>query len=284
MAQREREHLKWVKAADSAAAVGDYEAAATYLRRVADHLWLIGEQDGFKVFAGKACACYLKAAEAFWTVNERMKASSLYRSVVNYLREVGNTSAAEGYDSLVQKYYSALVEADFVDFKGQAQDLKHVGDYFRARDNYVDAGKCYGRAAEIAVKEGKTMLAGGLYRDAGDCYRRIEWYERAVEAYEKAADNYFQGEGYYEAAWYYNVCGFMVVSVRKLDKASTLAGKAQEACVKGNIGIFISDLSLICKSLSEGRILEAREQWSKIRRKFRETYVNLVESSFKALT
>lgn len=276
-------YLEWVKSADGALERGDYEIAAQHFRRVAGYFCLVEHMDEFKAFARRAGKCYLEAARRLWDADNRLKASFLYRTAANCFREAGDDASATSCKMKVRGYYEGLTNRDFADFRGEAQDLKRVGDYFRVGADQESAGKCYLEAADRAVKEGKLMLAGGLYRDAGDCCLNLKNLKGAAEAYEISADSYFGGRKYFEAAWHYILAGFLVASMRRFEKTQELAGKANNACLEGRISVLLNELSRICAQLGKQEIHAAEKQWNRIRKKFKESYVSLIDSCFKAL-
>ena len=276
-------YLAWVKSADSALERGDYEIAAQHFRRVAGYFCLVGDMGEFKAFARRAGECYLEAARRLWDAENPLKASSLYKTAANCLREAGDEASATTCEIRVRGYYKGLVNRGFADFRGEAQDLKRVGDYFNLEGDHEAAGKCYLEAADRAVNEEKLTLAGGLYRDAGDCYRRSENPREAAEAYEMAADSYLGGRKYFEAAWHYNLAGLLAASMRGFEKAQELAGKANDACWEGRIPVLLNELSRICAQLGKQEIHDAEKRWERIRKKFKESYVSLIDSCFRAL-
>ena len=71
--------------------------------------------------------------------------------------------------------------------------------------------------------------------------------------------------------------------MRKFEKTQELAGKANNACLEGRISVLLNELSRICAKLGKQEIRDAEEQWRRIKRKFKGSYVSLIDSCFKAL-
>jgi len=281
--RRNREYLSWIRVAEEALKEGDYGVAAHYFRRVANYFWLIRDKGEFEAFARRACECHLRAAEGMWNRGDHLRASSFYGMAAGGFREIGDKTKAESCDQRVSECYETIVREGFSSFLGGVKDLRRMGDHFEAEGKQERAAKCYREAAERAIKEGKLAVAAGLYRDAGECHRLLNDPEGAAKAYEKAADSYFKGERYFEAAWHYNLAGFLLISMRRFNEAQKLAGSAEIACLEGRVTVLLNHLTRVCEGLSKGNTLEAQEEWGKIRRKFKVEYATLVDNCFKAL-
>jgi len=280
---RNKEYLSWIRVAEEALKEGDYGVAAQYFRRAANYFWLIRDKEEFEAFARRACECHLRAAESMWNRGDHLGASSFYGMAAGGFREIGDKAKAEDCDQRVGECYEAIVREGFSSFPGGVKDLRRMGDHFEAEGDQERAAKCYREAAERATKEGKMAVAAGLYRDAGECHRLLNDPEGAAKAYEKAADSYFEGERHFEAAWHYNLAGFLLISMLKFDEARKLAGRAEIACLEGDVTVLLNHLTRVCEHLSKGKTLEAREEWGKIKRKFKAGYATLVDGCFKAL-
>jgi len=281
--RRNKEYLSWIKVAEEALKEGDYGVAAQYFRRVANYFWLLKDQGEFEAFARRACECHLGAAESMWNRGDHLGASSFYGMAAGAFREIGDKTKAEKCDQRVSECYETIVREGLSSFSGGAKDLKRMGDYFEAEGYQERAGKCYREAAERATKEGKLAVAAGLYRDMGECHRLLKDSEGAAKAYEKASENYFKEKRYYEAAWHYNLAGFLLISMRRFNEARKLAGRAEIACLEGRVTVLLNHLTRVCENLSKGNTSEAQEEWEKIRRKFKAEYATLVDNCFKAL-
>jgi len=281
--RRNKEYLAWIRVAEEALKEGDYGVAAHYFRRVANYFWLIRDDREFEAFARRACDCHLRAAEGMWSKGNYLGASSFYGIAAEGFREIGDETKAEKCDQRVSECYETIVREGFSSFSGGVKDLRRMGDHFEAEGNQERAARCYMEAAERAAKEGKLAVAAGLYRDAGECQRLLKDLEGAAKAYEEAAENYFKGERYFEAAWHYNLAGFLLISMRRLNEAYKLAVRAEIACLEGRVTVLLNHLTRVCGNLSKGNALEAQEEWGKIRRKFKAEYATLVDGCFKAL-
>ena len=162
--------------------------------------------------------------------------------------------------------------------------LKLAGDFFFASGDLKKAAVIYGDAAEKSFRDGKLLLAGNLYRNAGDCSWRMGEIEDAANLHLKAADAYLWCQEYFEAAWSYCKAGFLFLYLGKRKEASDCAEKAEFSCLKGEIGIFLKDLSHVCRLLSKGHISEAMGLWNKVKLKLRKEYIQFIETLFSTST
>lgn len=105
--------------------------------------------------------------------------------------------------------------------------------------------------------------------------------EFASKSYLMAAEIYFRCQEYFEAAWHYCEAGFMLLCLKRHEEALEASEKAELACYKGQIEVFLRDLSQVCKLLSRGSVDDAEKIWGGLKAKFRKEYVQLVELSFK---
>ena len=258
---------------------GRDEEAALLLWKVGAHFGMLGDEEKFKELNGEAGRCYLRAAERLWENGKGLEASLLYIKAAKCFKNSGDEGLAQNCDRRVREYYSTL-EGDLAVFTGTSRDLKLIGDYFRARGSLRDAGRCYHLAAERAEEEGRQILSGGFYRDAGDCFWHLGDPLRAAQHYEAAAERYSEASRYFEAAWHYNIAGFLFIIAEEPERALSAARKANVAYLRGEIPTLFNSLSKICEFLAMEKFLEAEEEWLKVKRKFKRTYVDLIDSCF----
>jgi len=276
-----KDYSKWIKMAEEAIKKSDYKNAARLLRYVSVYFGLINDQSNQKKFIMKAGDCYFQAAKNSENARNPLKTILLYVKAAKCFREGGNIDLAQTCDLLIRKHHVAVKE-DY-NFYGSISDLKNVGDYFQEVGDDEIAAKYYYKAAEDADKQGKMALSGSLYVNVGDRYRALGDFKRAAENYERAADRYFKSQRYFEAARYYCESGFLYVNAGSFKEASFMADKADNACAKGQIDILLGDLIAICRLLSKGKLQRAMEYWNKIRRKFKRSYAELIDSCFQAV-
>lgn len=258
---------------------GDYENAARFFRYLMVHFRMAKDNPNYRKFAIKAGECYMRAAEK---VNSSAKAVMLYHRAVEAFQEAGSTEMIHLCSSKMWESYAAMRGSKFGEDSESLHAFKIAGDYFMDSGDFKKAAIIYQDIAEKALKSGRLLLAGGLYRDVGVCHQRMDDLNKAVDFYVRAADLYFKCQEYFEAAWNYCRAGFLLIRLRRLKEASDIAERAELACHEGQMEIFLRDLSYICKLLSQGLVYEAEENWKRIKWKFNRKYIQLVEDSFQA--
>ncbi len=258
---------------------GRDEEAALLLWKVGAHFRMLGEEEKFKELNEEAGRCYLRAAEKLWENGKKLEASLLYIKAARCFKNSGDEGLVQECDRRVREYYSTL-KGDPTLFTGTSRDLKLIGDYFRAGGSLRDAGRCYYLAAEKAEEEGKPVLSGGFHRDAGDCLWHLGDPLRAAQHYEAAAERYSEASRYFEAVWHYNIAGFLFIIAEEAERALSMARRANVAYLRGEMPTLFNSLSKVCEFLAVGRLVEAEEEWLKVRGKFKRTYVDLVDSCF----
>lgn len=269
-----------IDAAESSLKKGDYENAAVLFQYLTAFFKAFKAEDHKRLFAERAGESYKRAAEKF---RGSARAIMLCVKAAEAFHESGKMDMAEACESKAWEYYNMIEDGEFKKGGESIRALKIFGDYLLNNNNVEKAVTLYEDAAEKALKCGKYLLAGGLYKDAGDCYQRMGDLEKAVHASLKAADIYFHCKEYFEAAWNYCKASLTSIRLNKMKEALQAAEKAEIACERGEIEIFLRDLSHICKLLSQGLLDEAEENWNRIKMKFNRRYVQLIESSFQAL-
>ncbi|MBS7634835.1 hypothetical protein KEJ34_04990 [Candidatus Bathyarchaeota archaeon] len=268
-----------IKLAENALRIGNYEDASRFFRYLMIHFGAINDEPNKRVFAIKTGECCMLAAE---------KARGSPRAIILSVRaaeafqEGGDHEMARLCSSKIWEHYAAINEGEPRRDSELIHALKVFGDYLVSSGDMEKAAIIYSHAAKNASESGRTLLAGGLCRDAGDCYRKIGNLEYAVDYYTKAADAYLRCREYFEAAWSYCKVSLTFICLGKMRDALQAAEKAESACYWGEIGIFLKDLSRICKLLGQGSLSEAEESWNKIKAKFSGEYARLVEFSFQA--
>jgi len=275
-------YLEWLKLAEESVEKGDYETAANHVRRVAHYFMLNKDTTRFKEFTKKTGDYYLCAAEKLRDSGQHLKTVLPYIKAAQCYRENGDYASAENCGLAIRRFYTSSAKDDLIVLQGSTHALKYLGDYFRGEDELEKARECYEAAARKAVEGGKTMLAGGFYRDAGDCSSLLNDVSRAADEYALAADNYAKAEKYFEASWHYNLSGFLLISLKRFEEALFLAKKAKSASsAMGSTFVLFDRLSKVCELLGEKDYLAAEEEWQTIRRKFKKSYADLVDSCFK---
>jgi tetratricopeptide (TPR) repeat protein len=268
-----------IKFAEDALRIGNYEDAARFFQYLMTYFGAINDESNKRIFAIKTGECCMQAAE---------KARGSPRAIILSVRaaeafqEGGDFEMARLCSSKIWEYYIAINEEESRKDSESIHALKVFGDHLASNGELEKAANIYSHAAENASKGGRTLLAGGLCRDAGDCYRKIGNLKYAADYYTKAADAYLQCREYFEASLNYCKVSLIFICLGRMREALHAAEKAESACYWGEIGIFLKDLSRICKLLSQGSLSEAEENWNKIKAKFSGEYARLVESSFQA--
>jgi len=267
--------------AERALKVGDYESAARFFHYLAVYYGMANDEANWRKFSMKSGECYMLAAER---ISDLAKAITLCLKAVRLFRDVGDAGRADLCGLKAWEYYVALSYRSDVEWDIEGvHALKLLGDFLADNGDLEKAALIYWDAAEKALDMGKSHLAGGLYRDAGDSYRRVGRMEPAIKSYLRAAETYFECQEYFESAWRYCEAGFMLICLNRLKEALEASEKAELACYRGQIEIFLKDLSRICKLLSQGSVNEARRIWDKIKLKMRGEYIRLIENSFKTI-
>jgi len=277
-----RAHLEWMRLAEEAIRKSDYEGAARSLRYVSVYFGLVDDSPKRREFARKAGECYLQAAKVFENKKDLPKAVLLCTKATGCFRESGSEELASACDALIRKHHASIVEEGGNSYE-TISDLKSVGDYFTRKGDSENAVSCYRMAAEKAYERGKVALSAGLYVDLGGRYRALGNLEMAAENYGDAAGRYFECERYFEAARYYCESGLLFIQVHDLDKAHSMAERSETACVEGRIEFVWNYLSRVCLLLSERDPQGAMEIWSRIRRKFKRSNIELVDSCFSVV-
>ncbi|MEM1581218.1 MAG: tetratricopeptide repeat protein [Candidatus Bathyarchaeia archaeon] len=258
----------------------DYESAARYFRHLAVHFGIINNESNKRRFSIKAGECYMQAAEGF---GKSTKAIMLYFRATEAFKEGGDLEMARFCGLKMWEQYLALRENVSRLNSEDIHAFKVAGDHFVSNGNPEKAALIYQDAAERALKNGKLLLAGGLFKDAGNCNQKLGNHEDASSLYIKAADAFFQCQEYFEAAWSYCEAGFLLIRLGRFEEALELTKRAEESCYKGRIEIFLKDLIRICKLLSQGHLEDAVENWRRIKAKLSKEYIQLIESSFQSI-
>ena len=279
---RDEAYLRWLALAEEAAKRGDYEEAARFYRYVAVHFGLLNDSENLKKFTLKAGECCFNAAETLLNNNKHIEALLFLIKASNYFREGSDEHRAEKCDMIIERSYDSLSKNEMTDLCGDPQDLKRIGDYFANRD-LEKAIECYEAAAEKAFKIGKLHLSGGIYGILGDCYKALKRYRDAAERHARSAEMYYERHKFFEAAWHYCISGFCFILAGDTEAALATALKAESICREDNINIILNDLAYICRLLSEGHIYKAERRWSRIRRKFKRSYAEIIDSSFDTM-
>lgn len=259
---------------------GDYESAARFFHYLVAHYSIMNDKLCRRRFAIRAGECYMLAAEK---TDDLAKAIALCLRAAEILKDCEDAEMAHSCGLKAWEYYIELINRE--DFRWNCEGihaLKLLGDFLTDEGDMERAAKVYWDAAEKALRSGKTYLASGLYRDAGDRYMKMGNIESASKSYLMAAEAYFKCQEYFEAAWHYCEAGFMLLCLRRHEEALEVSEKAELACYRGQIEVFLKDLSQVCKLLSMGFVNDARRIWDGLKAKFRKEYTQLVELSFKA--
>ncbi len=281
MSQKQNDKItELLERVEEAVQQSKYEDAARFLRRIAAYSGLSRDMNKFRIFMAKAGDLYRKAAEDLWKKGRKLKAALLFIEATKCYNTSGSYDKASACEEMIYQYYFSMRRIKICSFEGSAQDLKHIGDFLRSKGDLETAEDCYCWAAEKAAKEGKFALSGGLYRDAGDCSWHLGNTGRTAEEYSKAAEKYIIAKEYFEAAWHYNISGFLFILDGKFKEASEMARKAGAACLEGKIPVILDRMSRLCGYLSKGYIYDAEREWSNLRRKMKANYVQLIERCF----
>ncbi len=268
-----------IDAAEKSFKRGDYENAALLFQYLTAFFRAFKLGDHRRLFAEKAGESYRRAAEKF---KGSARAIILCVRAAEAFHESGKIEMAKACELKAWEYYHMVEDEEFRKGGESIRALKIFGDYLLNNNNFEKAIALYEDAAEKALKYGRHLLAGGLYKDAGDCYQKIGNLEKAAHTNLKAADIYFHCREYFEAAWNYCKASLTFIRLNRMEEALQAAEKAEIACERGEIEIFLRDLSRICRLLSQGLLNEAEENWNRIKMKFNRRYIWLIESSFRA--
>lgn len=282
LGDRSGEHLKLLRQAEEAANREDYEEAARFYRYVAVHFGLLKESESMKAFMIKTGECYLNAARRLWDKNRPVHALLSFINASRCFKEGRDEERARKSDLTVECYYGRIRKDGTLRLHGDANDLKRIGDYFVNRD-LNKAIECYEAAAERAFALGKLHLSGSLYATLGECYMAIGRHGEAAERYARSGDMYLKCRELFEAAWRYCISSFNFILAGDTRKALSAALKAEFVCREEGINVFLNDLASVCRLLSEGFPDEALRKWRKIRRKFKESYVKIIDSCFQLI-
>ncbi len=276
-------HLEWIRNAEKADREGDHESAARLFLHVSTYYGIAKDEPNRKKFAVKSGESLLNAGEACLAQKDVSKAIVLFIKAVGSFRDGGDDELAELNKSKVSECYEKLRTGDSLKSHGNLWGMKAVGAYFAERNELETAVEVFQLLAERARAEERHVLAAGLYRDVGDCHRSMENREAAAKSYGAAADMFLLCDNFFEAARHYCESSFQFVLARELQEASVMAAKAGFACDAGKIDVILNDLSEVCRLLSQESLGEAEACWNKIRRKFKKSYADMVESCFKAV-
>lgn len=271
--------LETINAAEKLFKKGDYENAALLFQYLTVFFGAAKAEGQKRIFAGKTGESYRRAAEK---IRGSARAIMLCIRAAEAFRESGNIEMAKACELKAWEYYSMVEDEEFSKGGENIQALKIFGDHLLENNNFKGAVLLYEKAAEKALKYGRLLLAGRLYEDAVECYREMGNLGQAALVSIKAADIYLNCREYFEAAWNYCKAGFIFIQLNRMKEAMEAAEKAEVACERGEIKIFLRDLSRICRLLSQGLLNEAEENWGKIRGKFNRRYIQLIESSFQS--
>ena len=259
----------------------DYETAARFYRYVTVHFGLLNDSENLKKFSIKTGECYFNAGENLWDENPVM-ALQFYIKASDCFKEGQDKQRANECDSIIESLYDSISRDGTIELCKDAYGLKRIGDYFVNHD-LGKAIECYETAAEKAFEDGKLNLSRSLYGILGECYVTLKRYEDAAENYARSARMYYECQGFFESAWRYCLSGFYFILAGKMDKASFMASKAESVCRKDQIDVILNHLVLICKFLSEGSVNKAKSIWVRIRGKFKESYVRIIDSCFRSV-
>ena len=163
--------------------------------------------------------------------------------------------------------------------------------------NYRRAHFEWMRLAEEAVRNSDYEVAARSLRYVSvyfglvdDSSKRREFAKKAGECFLQAAREFENRKDLpkavllcIKAARYYCESGFLFIRVYDLDKAHSMAGRAGTACVKGQIDVILNDHTLLCLLLSKGDLQMAADLWSRIRREFRRSIVESIDSCFEVV-
>jgi len=276
-------HLEWIRSAEKAVKEGNYESAARLFLHASTYYGIVNDEPNRKKFAIKSGESLLSAGEACLAQKDVPKAVVLFIKAVGYFRDGGDDELADQHRSKISECYAKLKTNESLKAHNDIRDLKVIGDYFAGRNDLENAIEIFQLTADRAREEGKHVLAAGLFRDVGDCYRVLKDLGFAAKSYGAAADMFLLCDNFFEAARHYCESSFHFILAGELQEASVMAAKAGFACDVGQIDVILNDLSEVCRLLSQKSLDEAEERWNKIRKKFKKSYVDMVDSCFKAL-
>ncbi|MEM2887927.1 MAG: hypothetical protein QXR42_00405 [Candidatus Bathyarchaeia archaeon] len=281
---RFNEHLEWIREAENAIEKGNFESAARFFRYVSTYYGMVNDEPNRKKFAVKTGESYLSAGEACLAQNELFKATTFYVKASSFFNEGGDEEKKKVCELKILQCQKNLTREGMETDIDDIRELKAIGDYFADKGELASSLAFYQTAADKARKQEKTALAAGLYRNIGDCFKALKDFEAAAERYATAGDLFLLCGNYFEAARHFCESGFFFIRVGKHQKASIVAAKASLACNTEGIDVILDDLSEVCKLLSQKSLDEAKERWSKIRIKFKRSYIELVDSCFESMT
>jgi tetratricopeptide (TPR) repeat protein len=277
-------HLEWIRSAEKAVKEGNYESAARLFLHVSTYYGVVNDELNRKKFAVKSGESLLSAGEACLAQKEVLKAIMFFIKTVGSFRDGGDDELAERHKSKINECYAKLKVDGSLKANNNVRDLKTIGDYFVGGNDLEDAVEIFQLTADRAREEGKHVLAAGLFRDIGDCHRTLKDFGAAAKSYGAAADMFLLCDNFFEAARHYCESCFSFILAGELQEASVMAAKAGFACDVGQIDVILNDLSEVCRLLSQRSLDEAEERWNKIRKKFKKSYVDMVDSCFRALS
>jgi tetratricopeptide (TPR) repeat protein len=277
-------HLEWIRSAEKAIKEGNYESAARLFLHASTYYGIVNDEPNRKKFAIKSGESLLSAGEVCLAQKGVIKAIMFFIKAIGSFRDGGDNELAERNKSKINECYAKLKVDSSLKVNNNIRDLKTIGDYFVGGNDLEDAVEIFQLTADRAREEGKHVLAAGLFRDVGDCHRALKNFGAAAKSYGKAADMFLLCDNFFEAARHYCESCFYFILTRELQEASVMAAKADFACDVGQIDVILNDLSEVCRLLSQKSLDDAEECWNKIRKKFKKSYVDMVDSCFKALS
>jgi tetratricopeptide (TPR) repeat protein len=277
-------HLEWIRSAEKAVKEGNYEVAARLFRHVSTYYGIINDEPNRRKFAVKTGESYFNTGEVHLANEDFSKAIMFFIKATDSFREGEDEKLVERCKYKIDECYIAIKKDSSLKVHSNARDLKAIGDYFVRKNDLENGVQLFQLAADKAREEGKSILAAGIYRDIGDCHQALKGFEAAGKNYGTAADLFLMCDNHFEAARHYCESSFLFILAGKLQEASVMAAKAGFACDIGRIDVILNDLSEVCRLLSEKSLDEAEERWSKIRMKFKKSYVDVVDSCFESLS
>jgi tetratricopeptide (TPR) repeat protein len=277
-------HFEWIRSAEKAVKKGNYESAARLFLYASTYYGIVNDEPNRKKFTVKSGESLLSAGEAYLAQKNIVKAIIFFIRAFGSFRDGGDNELAERYKYKINECYAKIKADDSLKANNNIRDLKAIGDYFVGGNDLEDAVEIFQLIADRAREEGKHVLAAGLFRDMGDCHRTLKNFGAAAKSYGKAADMFLLCDDFFEAARHYCESCFYFILAGELQEASVMAAKAGFACDVGQIDVILNDLSEVCRLLSQKSLDEAEEYWNKIRKKFKKSYVDMVDSCFKVLS
>lgn len=276
-------HLEWVRNAEKADREGDHGSAARLYLHVSAYYGIAKDEPNRKKYAVKSGESLLKAGEACLAQNDVPKAIALFIRAICSFRDGGDDELAELHKGRISDCYAQLRIGDSLKSQGDLREMKAVGDYFAGRNELETAVEVFQLLAERAREEDKHVLAAGLFRDVGDCRQASGNLKAAARSYGASADMFLLCDNFFEAARNYCESSFTSILAGELQEASVMAAKAGFACDAGKIDVILNNLSEVCRLLSQGFLEKAEDRWAKIRRKFKKSYVDMVDSCIRTL-